>query len=79
MGFGDALKVAPVAKARINNGVIDRVKTGVIAIVGVEKRKNVNAVEVLQWPFEQLLNLGEISSHALGVDENACARHGFLL
>jgi hypothetical protein len=79
MRFGDALKVTPVTKSRIHDGVIDRVKTGVIAIVGVEKRKNVNAVEVLQGTLEQLLNLGEVSSHALGVNENAGARHGFLL
>jgi hypothetical protein len=48
MSFGDALKVTPVTKARINDGVVDRVKTGVIAIVRVEKRKNVNSAEVLQ-------------------------------
>jgi hypothetical protein len=45
----------------------------------VEKRKNVNAVEVLQRTLKQLLNLREVSPHALGVDENAGTRHGFLL
>ena len=78
MGLTDAAEVLPVAQSWVHDLVVDRVEAGVIAIVWVKERQDMDAVEVGERASQQLLDLAKVSANALGVNQDAGTRHVFL-